>query len=219
MSDFMGQTLPTPGAHLPVSAVHAGTFSGRKCSFFQSTEGKNAAAFCISISITAWPTWQKSRRNRQLWATLLSKHVTTSVSVLNIPPLLPAELFFMQPHLHQTARLQQNVKKKKKKMWRCDVGLHRLLVVNSEVCLCVYPWRLGNWALADGRVWDSCFLNTFLPIFHSHKGINFSTSLAETGGRGPAETNSRTIPAPSGPGSQAFKDFCKNIRTPSPPHL
>lgn len=72
-------------------------------------------------------------------------------------------------------------------MWRCDVGLHRLLVVNSEVCLCVcvYPWRLGNRAWADGRVWDSCFSNTFLPFFHSHtRALTFQQAWLKRGAEG-----------------------------------
>lgn len=132
----------------------------------------------LSISLTAWPTWQKSRRNRQLWATLLPQHAATSVSVLITPLLLLAELSLC--NLTSTTHKVATKRKKEKiqKMWRWDVGLCRLIDMNSQVCLCVCALeQLGNRAWTDGHF----FFEHYPPLSSlSHKGINFSTILAET---------------------------------------
>lgn len=83
---------------------------------------KHREKMLLSISVTAWPTWQKSRRNRQLWATLLSTRDHECFGVKQ--PSAPAgRTVFMQPHLHHLQGCNKTLKKREKYKRCGDVTL------------------------------------------------------------------------------------------------
>lgn len=104
-------------------------------------------------------------------------------------------------------------------MWRWLVKIFSYELTSVFVCVCTIDGR-GAEADPDGHFWGSCFLNTILPLSSlSHKGINFSIILAETGPRGLPGWTAGLFQRPQDLDHKLLKTFVKYPDSVSTPPL